>query len=62
MLSLIMLSVAFYFSYAECHYSQCRYAEQGDQKIGRKFAQNLLKRRQLPNQKLRQYVHKKLNF
>jgi hypothetical protein len=27
MLSVIMLSIAFYYSYAECRYAVCRYAE-----------------------------------
>jgi hypothetical protein len=36
---------------------------QGDQKIGRKFAQKLGKiAKHLPNQKLQTYAHKKLNF
>jgi hypothetical protein len=27
MLSVIMLSVTFYYDYAECHYAECHYAE-----------------------------------
>jgi len=27
MLTVIMLSVAFYYCYAQCHYADCRYAE-----------------------------------
>jgi len=27
MLTVVMLSVAFYYCYAQCHYADCRYAE-----------------------------------